>query len=80
MLTKVQRWGNSLALRIPKVFADELHLLPDAAIKLVFEDGKLIVIPIIKPVYSLEELLAEVTIENQHDEINSGYPVGKEAW
>ena len=41
MLTKVQKWGNSIALRIPKRFADEIHITADTAVELTIEDGKL---------------------------------------
>jgi len=43
MLTKVQKWGNSVALRIPKAFAEEMQMTADTAVELSIEDGKLVV-------------------------------------
>lgn len=80
MLAKVQKWGNSLALRIPKAFADEMGLAPNVAVELILGDGKLVIVPIKLTPYSLDDLLAEVTLENRHDEIDAGGPVGLEVW
>ncbi len=80
MLTKVQKWGNSIALRIPKSFADEIQIGADSDVELTIEEGKLVIIPIEPKSYSLEELLAAVTPENTHAEIDWGEPVGNEVW
>ena len=80
MLAKVQKWGNSLVLRIPKSFADEMDLAPNVAVELTFDDGKLVIVPITHPAYALDDLLAEVTLENRHDEIDAGGPAGLEVW
>ena len=79
MKTKVQRWGNSLALRIPKPFAIEAGLDDGESVNISLEDGKII---IEKPTssYSLEELLDGVTSENIHAEIDLGNPMGNEVW
>ena len=80
MKTKVQKWGNSLALRIPKSFAAETLLEPDTEVNLSLVQGKLVVTPIVESDYSLEELLEGVTEENIHAEVDTGAPVGNEAW
>jgi antitoxin MazE len=80
MQARIQRWGNSLALRIPKSFAVELGLASDAPVELTLVEGKLVVAPSSVPEYSLEDLLAGVTDENIHAEISSGPAVGKESW
>jgi antitoxin MazE len=80
MQASVQRWGKSLVLRIPKTFAAELGLESDAQAEITLLEGKLIVAPTQAPEYDLEELLAGVTDENIHAEINSGPPIGKEIW
>lgn len=80
MLTKVQKWGNSIALRIPKAFADEIQIASDSAVELTIEDGKLVIAPVEREVYSLEELLARVTPENVHAEVDWGERVGDEVW
>jgi len=76
--TQVKRWGNSLALRIPKPFADEVGLEEDALVELTVVDGALVVAPALE--LSLDKLLEQVTEENLHPEIDSGPAVGKEAW
>lgn len=80
MLTRVQKWGNSIALRIPKAFADEMHITADTAVEMTIEDGKLVINPVTQPEYALEDLLALITPENIHDEVDWGAPVGREAW
>ncbi|MBE9064740.1 AbrB/MazE/SpoVT family DNA-binding domain-containing protein [cf. Phormidesmis sp. LEGE 11477] len=80
MKTKIQKWGNSLALRIPKSFATETSLEPDMEVELSLVDGKLVIAPIEKLVYSLEDLLAGITAENIHEEIDTDASVGNEAW
>ncbi len=79
MQTKVQRWGNSLALRIPKAFAEELGLYAGACVQVELSDARLVLEPADKGAYSLDELLAQVTQENIHDEVDLGEPVGREA-
>ena len=80
MQARVQRWGNSLALRIPKSFATELGLAHDAAVEITLTDGKLVVAAVEVPAYRLEDLLAGITDENIHAEIGTGPLVGKENW
>ena len=60
MKTRVQKWGNSLALRIPKAFALEVGLQEDREVELSVQRGRLVVVPSAVPSYTLEELLAEV--------------------
>jgi antitoxin MazE len=80
MLTKVQRWGNSLALRIPKVFALDAQLENDSLVEISLVDGQIIVKPISAPTWSLEELLAGINKKNIHHEVDTGFAVGNEVW
>ena len=80
MRTRVQRWGNSLALRIPKPFATEVGLEPDTPVEVSLEDGKLVVIPVVETELTLERLLAQVTEDNLHREVDSGPAMGNEIW
>jgi antitoxin MazE len=80
MLTKVQRWGNSLALRIPKVFALDAQLENDSLVEISLVDGQIIVKPVSAPAWSLEELLAGINKNNIHHEVDTGFAVGNEAW
>ena len=78
MKTKVQKWGNSLALRIPKSFALDMNIKQNKFVDISIGDGKLIITPITEKEYSLKELLAGVSEDNLHGEIDTGIPVGKE--
>ncbi|GAB6075177.1 AbrB/MazE/SpoVT family DNA-binding domain-containing protein [Desulfurobacterium crinifex] len=78
MFTKVQKWGNSLAVRIPSAFAKEIGLCPNAEVELRLENDKLVIIPNKRK--QLEELLKQITPENVHSEINWGGRSGKEEW
>jgi len=81
MVTKVQKWGNSLAVRIPKSYAKEINLEEGNQIDIKLDVNKIIISPKKKKKrnkYTLEELLADVTPENLHGEIDFGPPVGKE--
>ena len=80
MKTRVQKWGNSLALRIPRSFAAEARLQENTAVELSLVDGKLIVHAFASEPLSLEELLRGVTEQNLHGEWHTGSPLGKEVW
>lgn len=80
MTAKVQKWGNSLALRLPKALVNEFRLEQGSAVELRVVGGKLIVEPQRAPYYRLEDLLKKVSKRNIHAEIKTGRPVGKEIW
>lgn len=80
MKTRVRRWGNSLAVRIPKSFAEEVGLKDNTAVELRPDRGRLVLEPSEPPAPRLEELLRGVRKSNLHDEIDSGPAQGKEAW
>ena len=80
MRLQVQKWGNSLALRIPKPFAHESKIKQGSVVDLSVVDGRLVVTPADDREYTLEELLVGVTKQNLHAEVTTGPPQGKEAW
>ena len=80
MRVRIQRWGNSLALRIPKAFAADAHLTQDSPVDISVVDGKLVIEPIVDPQFNLDDLLARMTEENIHSEVDTGPATGKEAW
>jgi antitoxin MazE len=80
MRTKVQKWGNSLAVRIPKPFAEEVGLEENSAVEVSLEEGRLVIARPAVISVSLKELLEGVTPENLHQEIDAGPAVGDEAW
>lgn len=80
MATTIQKWGNSLAVRIPKAFADEVGLEYGTVIELQIVDGQLVIKLIEKPIYELNALLAQVTDDNLHLEVDTGDAMGNEVW
>lgn len=78
MTTKIQKWGNSLAIRIPKSFAESTHIVEGSEIKLSLEKNKIIITKKEKPKYTLKDLVSKINKKNQHNEISFGPPVGKE--
>ena len=80
MRTRVQKWGNSLALRIPKPMAEEARLGQDSAVDVSLVDGRIVILPVPDPRKTLEDMLAGVTAQNMHSEVDFGPAVGKEVW
>lgn len=82
MNTTIKKWGNSLALRIPKSYAKEIELEEGAAVSMKIEENKIVISAKRKrkKPYSLAELLSKVTPGNLHGKIDFGSPVGKEVF
>ena len=80
MLTKVQKWGNSLALRIPKAFAVDARLEHNSPVEISLVDDKIVITPLPVPQWTLEELLSGITEDNLHPETGTGPAAGNETW
>jgi antitoxin MazE len=80
MQARVQKWGNSLAVRIPKSFASQSHLTQNSVVEMTVENGSIILSPVAQPELTLSGLLEGVTTENLHGELETGGVVGQEAW
>ena len=80
MQTQIKKWGNSLALRIPKSFALNANLKHNELVDLSIEKERIVITPIGEQEYSLDELLEGVNENNLHEEFDTGAPVGKEIW
>ncbi len=76
---QAQKWGNSIAIRIPKDMADDLHIKNNTNVSIEVVNGKLVVEPEKKKL-SLDELLSQVTDENRHELTDWGEEVGREKW
>ncbi|MBI1821211.1 MAG: AbrB/MazE/SpoVT family DNA-binding domain-containing protein [Nitrospirae bacterium] len=77
MRAKAQKWGNSLAVRIPKVIADEASIHENDELNIDVVDRQIRIIPCQRP-YDLNKLLAGISEENLHKEIDLGTPAGQE--
>ncbi|MGB6340457.1 MAG: AbrB/MazE/SpoVT family DNA-binding domain-containing protein [Candidatus Aminicenantaceae bacterium] len=80
MVTKIQKWGNSLGLRIPKTFAKEAGVKEGSAVDIFLEGDRLVIRPLRTSKYQLSDLLSKVREDNLHEEISTGEAVGREAW
>lgn len=80
MRIQVQKWGNSLAIRIPKSLALDTKIEDGSFVNLSLVRGKLVAAPIQSQEYSLEQLLAGISDDNIHKEIDAGKAMGKEIW
>ena len=80
MQAKVQKWGNSLAFRIPSPFAREIGISADDEVDVAVRNGRLVVAPIKGKKLSLKKLLEGVTKDNLHKPADTGPAVGKEVW
>lgn len=80
MRARIQKWGDSLAVRIPETLALETALDQDSIVEVSVQDGRLVIYLVEEPGYTLEGLLSQITDENIHPEVDSGPSVGNEAW
>lgn len=80
MKTRIQKWGDSLVLRIPKSFVDKIGLQQEMIVDVSLNDGILIISPMSKLKFTLDQLLAKINEENLHQEIDTGNTVGNETW
>ena len=77
MQTVVQKWGNSLGIRIPKPYIKELDLHNGSAVEITEDNGFIIIKP---KKLSLMDLLDQVDESNIHKEVNTASSMGKEEW
>ena len=80
MTATIRKWGNSLALRIPSSVAADTHLGSGSLVNLTVREGKVIIEPVRRKKYKLDELLKGVSKRNTHPSVDTGPAVGREAW
>ena len=78
MTVSIKKWGNSLALRIPKDIAQTLHIENDSVLELHIDNGAMVVKPLNNAL--LENLVSQIDAENMHTEVQTGESVGNEEW
>ena len=79
MQTNISKWGNSLALRLPKHVAESANLREGSSVEIEVRDSKLVITPS-RPRYNLRDLLKEMEPGHRHAEIDWGEAKGKETW
>ena len=80
MKLKIKKWGNSLAIRIPRAFAMETNLHNDSVVEFFSRNNELVIVPVDGNEFRLADLLEQVNEGNLHGEITAGAPVGAELW
>jgi|KBSMisStandDraft_5_1062788.scaffolds.fasta_scaffold156589_2 antitoxin MazE len=80
MQVQVKKWGNSASVRIPASIMAAASLKIDQPVNVREEDGRIVIEPIRAPVLDLAAMIARMTPETFHDEVDFGAPVGDEAW
>ncbi|HEY4858007.1 MAG TPA: AbrB/MazE/SpoVT family DNA-binding domain-containing protein [Xanthobacteraceae bacterium] len=84
MIVQFRKWGNSLAVRIPKSVATAIRATDGKRVELTVRNGALVLQPLAKPRrkprYSLDELLSGMTRDNVPEAVDWGPPRGNEAW
>jgi antitoxin MazE len=80
MHVRVQKWGNSLAVRIPKPLAEDAEVKEGTIANLAVSEGMVVATPVHKRKWSLQRLLAKVNKKNLYAEVDFGPSVGREIW
>jgi antitoxin MazE len=80
MTSTIQKWGNSLALRIPKALARDVQLENGSVVNISVREGAVVIEPAKKPKYELDDLLKGVSKKNMHRSVDTGPAVGREVW
>ena len=80
MITTVHKWGNSLGVRIPKPVALDTRIHEGSQVDIREEDDRLVIVPVEKRSFRLQDLLKDITRKNLHREVDFGTTEGKEAW
>lgn len=78
MRVNIQQWGNSLAIRIPKSFAEQTAIKLGSPVDLFIDGGRLIIEPIVEKKYELKDLVSQINETNLHKEYFCDQPKGKE--
>lgn len=79
MRVTVKKWGNSASVRIPAAIMDAAKVRLDQAVDIREERGRIVIEPVRTPAFDLDDLIAGITGENRHDEIDFGGAVGNES-
>lgn len=79
MPTKIQKWGNSLGVRLPKLIADQAKLSEDTEVEIEHKDGSVIITPVTNG-YDLKTLLAGINEDNLQKGDDDFTPEGQEVW
>jgi antitoxin MazE len=82
MVTKVQKWGNSQGLRLPKQLLEDAHISIGDDVDVTTQDGVIVIAPVkrVRGKRSLQDLVSRIPKDHEVGEVEWGEPVGGEAW
>jgi len=82
MITKVQKWGNSQGVRLSKVLLSNVEIKVGDAVDVAVRDGALIVTPVrrVRGGHDLRELVRRIPKDYKPEELDWGFPGGREVW
>lgn len=80
MLVQVKKWGNSASVRIPASIMASSALRLDQMVEMRSDGSRILIEPVVAPVYDLDALLTQMTPDTFQDEVATGAPVGNEIW
>jgi len=78
--TTVKKWGNSAAVRIPSAVMQTVRLQLDEVVDVREEEGRIVIEPLRKKTFLLDDLLKGITAKNLHQAVDFGSPKGEEVW
>lgn len=74
----ISKWGNSLAIRLPMALVNEVRFKSEQKVSISAKNGRIVIEPVQKVEYTLDDLVAKMTTKNAHGEVSFGSPMGKE--
>ena len=75
MKTNAQKWGNSLAIRVPKAVPTQVGIKAQDELDIEVHDGNVVLKPHLRRVYWHDDLVKRITKKNMHTEFDSGTSV-----
>jgi antitoxin MazE len=79
MRSQVLKWGNSLAVRVPKPIAAQAKLKAGDSVEIEVDSGGAVQLHAVGKIPTLRQLVAQITPQNRYGEISTGTESGKEA-
>lgn len=82
MVTRIQKWGNSQGLRLPKQVLEDAHLSLGDDVDVTVQDGLIVIAPArrVRGKQNLKDLVSRIPKDYEAEEVDWGEPVGREVW
>jgi len=79
MVAHLTKWGNSVGVRLPKVFLEDVGLRDGSTVEVAVENGRIVITPCAQRP-CLGDLIDGITKDNLHAAVDEGASVGREVW